>query len=267
MLKDNKVFYDGSLTNEEMPSDDVTLSFKAEAIQKEGFADVTTAYNAKDAVTITAYTSDNTDEALFNAGRKKSIIIDADIQINDTKKVQMQGNPAYINLNGHTVSNVTDGKTNFMVFLVRPTIGGKVRIENGTIAGTEDFAGGIYGIDVTNWATAYINNVTFENCLTAVQVETGTAYIEGGFFHCVPDTSEEEDPYRYTLNCIDENYEKGRAKIIVTGGTFVNFNPADNHAEGEHTNFVAAGYHVERETQSNGDVWYTVVADTAEETP
>ena len=33
-------------------------------------------------------------------------------------------------------------------------------------------------------------------------------------------------------------------EIIVKGGTFVNFNPADNTAEGAHTNFVAEGYKV-----------------------
>ena len=43
------------------------------------------------------------------------------------------------------------------------------------------------------------------------------------------------------------------------GGTFVNFNPADCQAEGEHTNFVADGYKVVSENQPNGEVWYTVV--------
>ena len=44
------------------------------------------------------------------------------------------------------------------------------------------------------------------------------------------------------LNCLNSNYETS-AFIEVTGGTFLNdFNPADNYAEGEHTNFVASGY-------------------------
>ena len=41
----------------------------------------------------------------------------------------------------------------------------------------------------------------------------------------------------------------------------MNFNPADCQAEGAHTNFVADGYTVTSETQANGDVWYTVVAE------
>ena len=69
-----------------------------------------------------------------------------------------------------------------------------------------------------------------------------------------------EDQYRYTLNCIDENYKKG-ADSIVTGGTFVNFDPSNNQAEGPGTNFVADGYTVVSETKENGDIWYTVVPD------
>ena len=63
------------------------------------------------------------------------------------------------------------------------------------------------------------------------------------------------------FNCIDENYKNGTADIIVKGGTFVNFDPSDNAAEGAGTNFVAKGYKVVSETQSNGDIWYTVVAE------
>lgn len=61
------------------------------------------------------------------------------------------------------------------------------------------------------------------------------------------------------LNCYDANREAGTAKIIVTGGTFVNFNPADCYAEGAHTNFVADGYKVVSEVKGS-DTYYTVVA-------
>ena len=46
---------------------------------------------------------------------------------------------------------------------------------------------------------------------------------------------------------------RATASIIVNGGSFYMFNPADNAAEGEHTNFVADGKTVEQ----NGD-WYIV---------
>ena len=62
----------------------------------------------------------------------------------------------------------------------------------------------------------------------------------------------------YLLNCYDANYKNGTAKIIVTGGKFYDFNPADNSAEGEHTNFLAEGYHVETSTVVEESVEHTV---------
>lgn len=63
-----------------------------------------------------------------------------------------------------------------------------------------------------------------------------------------------------TLNCNDDAYKNGKANIVVTGGTFVNFNPAESYSEGSTAvSFVAADYTVKEETQANGDVWYTVV--------
>ena len=94
---------------------------------------------------------------------------------------------------------------------------------------------------------------------TVFNVQAGTLVVNGGFFECAPDIGTHD--YRYLLNCIDENYKNGTADIIVKGGTFVNFDPSDNVAEGAGTNFVADGYKVVSETQSNGDIWYTVVAE------
>lgn len=62
----------------------------------------------------------------------------------------------------------------------------------------------------------------------------------------------------YLLNCYDANYRNGTAKIVVTGGKFYDFNPADNSAEGEHTNFLAEGYHVETSTVVEEEVEHTV---------
>lgn len=94
---------------------------------------------------------------------------------------------------------------------------------------------------------------------TVFNVEKGTLIVSGGFFQVTPDI--DTNDYRYVLNCIDANYKNGTANIIVKGGTFVNFDPSNNLAEGAGTNFVADGYHVVSETQTNGDIWYTVVAD------
>ena len=77
---------------------------------------------------------------------------------------------------------------------------------------------------------------TSDNHFDLIYVEYGTAYIKGGTYECYTPA--------WTLNCKDENYKSGEAKIEVTGGTFKGFNPANNTAEGESTSFIPAGYEV-----------------------
>lgn len=82
----------------------------------------------------------------------------------------------------------------------------------------------------------------------------GTINITNGIFK-----NNGEDK-KFLLNCYDANYRAGTAKIIVTGGKFYDFNPADNSAEGEHTSFVPEGYHVEISQDGDSTV-YTVKKD------
>ena len=72
---------------------------------------------------------------------------------------------------------------------------------------------------------------------------------------------------RFTLNCFDENYsaDPRKANIVVTGGSFVNFNPANNLAEGTGTNFVPTGYEIRSTTPVDGKYTYTVVPTTVSE--
>lgn len=93
---------------------------------------------------------------------------------------------------------------------------------------------------------------------TVFNVQRGTLIVNGGFFQVTPDI--DTNDYRYVLNCIDANYKNGTAKIIVKGGTFVNFDPSNNLAEGAGTNFVADGYKVVSEVHGE-DTWYTVVPE------
>ena len=90
-----------------------------------------------------------------------------------------------------------------------------------------------------------------------MQVQEGTLIINGGTFACEPFG----DPYgcNFLINCIDAAYKDGTAKISITGGTFINFDPSDSASENPNGNFVADGYKVVSQTQTNGDVWYTVV--------
>ena len=119
---------------------------------------------------------------------------------------------------------------------------------------------GTYVANVIDGANVTVNGGTYYGGGTTFQVQKGTLTINGGHFEVTPFG----DPYNYDflLNCVDANYQDGSAKIIVKGGTFVNFDPSNNKAEGTGTNFVADGYSVIRETKDNGDVWYTVVKGT-----
>ncbi len=122
----------------------------------------------------------------------------------------------------------------------------------GTVSNTEG-----YGITLKKeGATLTINGGNYVGQCTAINVVTGTLEINGGYFE---DTSDWNG--QYLINMIDANYANGTANVIVKGGTFVNWNPAASSAESGAPNLVADGFVVVEETQANGDVWYTVVAD------
>ena len=115
---------------------------------------------------------------------------------------------------------------------------------------------GTYVAHIHGGANVTVNGGTYYGGGTIFNVQTGTLTINGGYFEVTPFG----DPYNYNflLNCIDANYQNGTAKIIVKGGTFVNFDPSNNSAEGAGTNFVAEGYKVVAEIHGD-DIWYTVV--------
>ena len=168
-----------------------------------------------------------------------------------------------LNATGKTIANTQDiynAETyDWSMISVRGWMG-NLTITGGTFAAKENDC---FVIDVRDGGYLTIEDGKFIGNEDAIYVERGTATIEGGFFDIQQKHtgSTLEAQYKTLLNCQDANYNAGRAKIIVKGGTFVNFDPSNNLAEGANTNFVAPGYKVISETQSNGDIWYTVVAE------
>ena len=164
-----------------------------------------------------------------------------------------------LNMNGKTFENTKDlwEKTSNGWSLVSAQNGSSLTINgNGTFKAKENDC---YAVDVQDGSNVVIKNGTFVGNIHAVYVLEGTATIEGGTYSVqqkYPDAAKADG---FVLNCYDANRANGTAKIIVKGGTFINFNPADCWAEGAHTNFVADGYKVTSETKANGDVYYTVV--------
>ena len=168
---------------------------------------------------------------------------------------------ATINANGKTIANtgdVWDTNSNSWSLISARENADLTITGNGTFKAKENDC---YAVDVQDGATVTIENGTFIGNIHAVYVLKGTAYIKGGFYSVqqkYPDASKANE---FVLNCYDANRKAGTAKIIVTGGTFVNFNPADCKAEGDGTNFVAPGYKVVSEVHG-ADTWYTVVPNT-----
>lgn len=136
---------------------------------------------------------------------------------------------------------------------------GEVTVKSGSFLAKENDC---YAVDVQGGATVVIEGGTFAGNIHAVYVYEGKAIIKGGFFSVQQPYPKTGLEYEFVINCYDGNRENGTASVEIMGGTYVNFNPADNTAEGAHTNFVADGYTVVSETQANGDVWYTVVPVT-----
>ena len=190
------------------------------------------------------------------------LTISADLE--PSKEIKVNGSKATINANGKTVANTVDiwNESTGAWSLVSAQGGAALTVKgNGTFKAKENDC---FAVDVQDGSTLVIEDGTFIGNVHAVYVLKGTAYVKGGFYSVQQKYSDASKADEFVLNCYDANRANGTAKIIVTGGTFVNFNPADCQAEGAHTNFVADGYTVVSTKQANGDVWYTVVAKDAQ---
>ena len=175
--------------------------------------------------------------------------------INTSSYYEVKGeNPVTIDLAGY---NITGSGISGLFYVTAKgdlTIKGK-----GTVTAVED-----NGAAMAVWVRSPIAKVTLEGGTYTQQitntadphfdliyVERGNVYVKGGTYKgATPD---------WTLNCYDEHYQSKEANIEVKGGTFVGFDPANNKAEGENTNFVPAGY----VSRMDEDGSYTVVPEDA----
>lgn len=157
-------------------------------------------------------------------------------------------NPVTIDLNNH---NITGSGISGLFYV---TAKGDLTIKGeGTVTAVEDT-----GAAMAVWVRSPIAKVTLEGGTYTQQitnkddphfdliyVEYGNVYVKGGTYKGATPN--------WTLNCKDETYQSKEAKIEVTGGTFVGFDPSANH-EGEGTTYVKTGY----VSTNNGDGTYTV---------
>ena len=196
-------------------------------------------------------------EALTNGG---VVAVTEDIKTNnieDTAAARIViSQPTTLNLEKKIITPDDMGKNN--VNFCALIVDADTTINAGENGGIDTGVNGGYGINVRKGATVTINGGYYYGGGTAVQVQEGTLIINGGTFACEPYSSPTYG-YNFLINCLDSAYKNGTAKVIINGGTFVNFDPSNCTAEGAGTNFVADGYKVVSAPQTNGDVWYTVV--------
>lgn len=183
--------------------------------------------------------------------------------IDFTQAVTVDNNKTLtVDLNKQDVANATDlwDKTpdQWSLFSVRRGSTLTLKGDGEVIAKAND----CYAVDVQDGGHLVIEGGHYNGNIHAVYVQKGTAEIKGGTFEVQQKYPDAEKADEFVLNCYDANRENGTAKIIVTGGTFIGFNPGDCKAEGNGTNFVAPGYaSIPNGTAADGrTIWKVVPA-------
>lgn len=151
----------------------------------------------------------------------------AAIELEDnTNNLVIDGNLTIAGRNGTTAGNVDAG------IIIRA---GKVTVNSGHFIASKDVNGG------ENPAILLYSPSSYRSELI----------INDGTFESVVGNS------KFLINIQDEY--RDHASVKIYGGTFIGFDPADNEAEGAHTNFVADGYHSTKvSTDENGVSTYVV---------
>lgn len=212
-----------------------------EVARAEEVASIVENYTVADGYTLSHRVYHITNENSSKLGGVGEMILDEDIT--RTSSIVAPLAPAYDavwNLNGH---NITVGGTpKNGVYLNRYASNLEVKGE-GVIR-----AEGSYGL-WNNGTTGKIiinDGVTIEAQTHAVYAEKGVIEINGGTFKLTNWADAEKDVngnLKFLINCYDANYKNGSANIIVKGGKFYDFNPAETYGEPDGpVSFVAEGY-------------------------
>ena len=195
------------------------------------------------------------------------ITLPTDVEMRSTGFVG-EGTTSTLDLNGKTIFNTNDvwDKSTTIDGVTEPNWS-LLSAKTGTLTingdgKVEAKANDCFAADVRDGGKLVINGGHYVGNIHAVYVYEGELEVNGGTFEVIqkyPDAAKADE---FVLNCYDKNRADGKAKITVKGGKFINFNPADCYAEGEHTNFVAEGYVSVGKVDENGTVYYEVVKAT-----
>ena len=162
-----------------------------------------------------------------------------------------------LDLNGKTILNSGDiwNEAEYDWSLISVRAGGDLTITgNGMLQAKENDC---YAVDVMDGGICTIENGTFVGNIHAVYVLEGMLVVNGGAFSVQQKYTDPSKANEFVLNCYDDHYRNGSASILVTGGTFENFNPNNCQAEGAGTSFISADCKSDAST-NEGVTTYTV---------
>ncbi|MBQ5899789.1 MAG: hypothetical protein IIW87_07800, partial [Alistipes sp.] len=178
---------------------------------------------------------DTTKEALeFAAVCGGEVTLTDNVTLDETLVVN-PGSHLIINLNGKFIRNMVKNELTDVI-VVREgatlTVNGNGSIE--AISGNDGYA-------IISEGTVIINGGTFKSGVDANKAPNAVIYARGkGKVVVNGGTFPNDNNSKFVLNKKDA--DRDNTVIEVRGGKFQNFNPANNAAEGEGTNFLANGY-------------------------
>ena len=220
---------------------------------------------------------------LANITELDDVVLEEDIKLDD-ELIRYDGTTSTVNLNEHKVESSYNGPVFYATNGADLTIDGEGRVvtdnANGysspvwtTSNSTVTVNGGTFDMGETkqkyhlysqNSSTIVINDGTFisnDESAALVYCINGFVEINGGFFQNTA------NPNAALISMGNNIKYINNQKVTLRGGTFVNWNPMDSAFARPWTNpdvpaliVLADGYQMISETQTNGDIWYMVVA-------
>lgn len=197
------------------------------------------------------------DSALDNAKAGDTITLLENVTVHDADETSSRttiDKSIILDLNGKTIFGPNNMGANNYNFAVLYISADTTIIDSASNGGINTQTNGAYCINVMDGAQLTINAGTYYGGGTAVQVQKGTLIINGGTFNCEP----YDNPtygYKFLINCVDSAYKDGTAKIIIKGGSFINYNPSDSASENPRGNFCAPGYVAVKNDATENPVW------------
>lgn len=220
-------------------------------------------------VTLAEYhvTQSSNSKLMGSSPANGKIILDGDIELTKGRAYSaLASGKEVVDLNGHTwkCGDTRATESNLGSYYLR---GGNIEV---TLM--DSVGGGVFEnnhqdyLVFCNGANAVVNVMSgeYRGYTHTLYSLLGTINVYGGTFKLLDAATAERDAngnLKFLLNCFDENYTAGTAKINVYGGKFYEFNPAVTYGEpGGPVSYVAPGYKVV-ESEEDGIAVFEVVPE------